>query len=101
MYAAAVFDRNAELVEAGIAPINLTSIMLGTSLSSQYLALTHSLTAKGNGGTDWIGTLLSLYDLQCGDYGFPTVTSISYVSSTAHALSPPFIGTISTGNAFE
>ena len=36
MYAAAVFDRNAELVEAGIAPINLTSIMLGTSVSSSY-----------------------------------------------------------------
>ncbi|RPD57086.1 serine carboxypeptidase [Lentinus tigrinus ALCF2SS1-6] len=59
VFASAVYDRNAELIEAGLTPINITSVMIG------------------NGCTDFAGVVRSYYDIQCGDYGFPAVTSIS------------------------
>ncbi|KAH9927150.1 serine carboxypeptidase [Epithele typhae] len=59
LFAAAVYDQNAKLVEAGMAPINLTSVMIG------------------NGCTDELGMMEAYYDAQCGDYGFPRVTDIS------------------------
>ncbi|KAI0720036.1 serine carboxypeptidase [Cerioporus squamosus] len=59
VFAAAVYDKNAELIEAGLTPINLTSVMIG------------------NGATDFIGIVRSYYDVMCMDYGFPAITSIS------------------------
>ncbi|KAI0800559.1 serine carboxypeptidase, partial [Fomes fomentarius] len=58
VFAAAVYDQNAKLVEAGLTPVNLSSVMIG------------------NGCTDFDIMLPSYYELQCKDYGFPTVTSI-------------------------
>ncbi|KAI0673817.1 serine carboxypeptidase [Trametes maxima] len=59
MFASAVYDQNSRLVEAGLTPINLTSIMIG------------------NGCTDLLGMTQSYYDVQCEGHGFPFVTSIS------------------------
>ncbi|TBU49291.1 serine carboxypeptidase [Dichomitus squalens] len=59
VFASAVYDRNADLVYAGLTPINLTSVMIG------------------NGDTNSVATMMSYYDVQCGSYGFPKVTSIS------------------------
>ncbi|TFK77895.1 alpha/beta-hydrolase, partial [Polyporus arcularius HHB13444] len=59
VFAAAIHDKNAELIEAGLTPINLTSVMIG------------------NGATDFSGVVRSYYDIQCMDYGFPAVTSIA------------------------
>ncbi|KXN82159.1 Carboxypeptidase Y [Leucoagaricus sp. SymC.cos] len=47
LFGSAVYDQNARRVEAGLAPLNLTSVMIG------------------NGMTDRIGTILSYYDMQC------------------------------------
>ncbi|KAI0828821.1 serine carboxypeptidase [Trametes gibbosa] len=59
VFASTVYDQNARLVDAGLAPINLSSIMIG------------------NGCTDLLRMTQSYYDVQCEDYGFPPVTSIS------------------------
>ncbi|RDX51142.1 serine carboxypeptidase [Lentinus brumalis] len=59
VFAAAIHDKNAELIEAGLTPINLTSVMIG------------------NGATDFSGVVRSYYAIQCMDYGFPAVTSIA------------------------
>ena len=47
VFAAEVYDQNAKLVEAGMTPINLTSIMIG------------------NGCTDFTTMIPSYYDMQC------------------------------------
>ncbi|KAI0737546.1 serine carboxypeptidase [Daedaleopsis nitida] len=59
VFAATVYDQNSRLIEAGITPINLVSVMIG------------------NGCTDHFGMLTSYFELQCMDYGFPPVTSLS------------------------
>ncbi|KAI0756370.1 serine carboxypeptidase [Daedaleopsis nitida] len=59
VYASAVYDANGQLVEAGMTPINISSIIIG------------------NGCTDFIGMLTSYYEIRCEDYGFPPITSIS------------------------
>ncbi|KAI0778827.1 serine carboxypeptidase [Trametes elegans] len=59
VFASAVYDQNAGLVDAGLNPINLSSIMIG------------------NGCTDFLGMTQSYYDVQCEGHGFPFVTSIS------------------------
>ncbi|KAH9916734.1 serine carboxypeptidase [Epithele typhae] len=58
VFAAAVHDQNARLVKAGLAPINLDSIVLG------------------NGCTNFMIMTLSYYDIQCEyqqDYGIPPI----------------------------
>ncbi|KAF7975337.1 hypothetical protein HWV62_9779 [Athelia sp. TMB] len=47
VFAAEVYDQNAVLVDAGLSPINLTSIIIG------------------NGMTDFAGMMLSYFDMQC------------------------------------
>ncbi|KXN88058.1 hypothetical protein AN958_07790 [Leucoagaricus sp. SymC.cos] len=59
VFAAEVYDQNARLVEAGLTPINLQSVMIG------------------NGVTDFATTLLSYYDMQCTPASVPPVMSIS------------------------
>ncbi|KAI0354049.1 serine carboxypeptidase [Trametes cingulata] len=59
VFAARIYDKNAQLVEAGITPINLTSIMIG------------------NGCTDFSTMFTSYYDAQCADPTFPPVQGIS------------------------
>ncbi|KAF9036904.1 serine carboxypeptidase [Hymenopellis radicata] len=59
VFASAVYDNNAILVEAGWTPINLTSVMIG------------------NGITDSIGMLLSYYDMTCTSASVPPVFDIS------------------------
>ncbi|RPD60753.1 alpha/beta-hydrolase [Lentinus tigrinus ALCF2SS1-6] len=54
-----VYDQNAELMEAGLTPINLKSVMIG------------------NGATNFIEVVKSYYDVQCKEYGFPLIASIS------------------------
>ncbi|OJT10990.1 Carboxypeptidase Y -like protein [Trametes pubescens] len=64
VFASAIYDKNAELTAAGVAPINLTSVMIG------------------NGCTDFSTMLLSYYDAQCAD---PTLgLPISDISSCVH-----------------
>ncbi|KAI0714521.1 serine carboxypeptidase [Earliella scabrosa] len=59
VFASAVYDQNAKLIAAGMTPINLSSVMIG------------------NGCTDTDGMVLSYYNLQCENRGFPEVTTIS------------------------
>ncbi|KAI0368897.1 serine carboxypeptidase [Pilatotrama ljubarskyi] len=59
LFASTVYDQNARLVEAGMTPVNLSSVMIG------------------NGCTDHLVMSLSYYDVRCGDYGFPFITSIA------------------------
>ncbi|OJT03161.1 Carboxypeptidase Y -like protein [Trametes pubescens] len=59
VFASAIYDKNAELVQAGLTPVNLTSIMLG------------------NGCTDFSTMFPSYYDAQCADPTFPAIQDIS------------------------
>lgn len=58
VFAAEVYDQNAKLVEAGLAPINLTSIMVG------------------NGLTDFYSMTPSLYDMACTPVSVPPILSV-------------------------
>ncbi|KAI0780339.1 serine carboxypeptidase [Trametes elegans] len=59
VFASAIYDQNPRLVEHGLAPVNLSSLMIG------------------NGGTQWLTTMLSWYDAQCADPTFPPIENIS------------------------
>ena len=77
VFAATIYDRNAQLVEAGLTPINLTSIMIGQA-SPRVCIHIHSLTgAIGNGCTDFATMFPSYYDAQCQDPTFPPVQGIA------------------------
>ncbi|KAI0077822.1 serine carboxypeptidase [Panus rudis PR-1116 ss-1] len=58
VFAAEVYDQNAKLVEAGLTPVNLTSVMIG------------------NGCTDWLSMTASYYDMQCQPKSVPPISSI-------------------------
>ncbi|KAH9855497.1 serine carboxypeptidase [Lenzites betulinus] len=58
-FAAAIYDKNVELVQAGVTPINLTSVMIG------------------NGCTDFATMFTSYYDAQCADPTFPPIADIA------------------------
>ena len=79
VYASAIYDRNAELQEAGIAPINLTSVIIGERSSPHFghFEILTRFTIPGNGPQSFIDMLLSLYELQCGYHGYPPFQSIS------------------------
>ncbi|EPQ61291.1 serine carboxypeptidase [Gloeophyllum trabeum ATCC 11539] len=59
IFASAIYDQNPKLVEAGLTPINLSSIMIG------------------NGHTDQYSQLLSTYDIQCSGASLTPVFDIS------------------------
>ncbi|KAL1739185.1 Alpha/Beta hydrolase protein, partial [Schizophyllum fasciatum] len=59
LFAAAVYDQNAALVEAGATPVNLSSVMIG------------------NGATDPFRLFLSYYDMQCTSASVPLVVDIA------------------------
>ncbi|RDX49394.1 serine carboxypeptidase [Lentinus brumalis] len=59
VFAATIYDKNAQLLEAGLTPINLTSVMIG------------------NGCTDFATMYPSYYDAQCQDPTFPAVQGIA------------------------
>lgn len=59
VFASEVYDQNARLVEAGLTPINLTSVMIG------------------NGCTEWPTMTTSYYDLQCKPMSVAPVQEIS------------------------
>ncbi|KAJ7739216.1 Alpha/Beta hydrolase protein [Mycena metata] len=58
VFASAVYDQNPRLVKAGIAPINLTSVIIG------------------NGMTDDVGMMPSWYEQQCTSATLPPVQNI-------------------------
>ncbi|KAK7001939.1 carboxypeptidase [Favolaschia claudopus] len=58
VFAAAVYDNNPRLVEAGVPPINLTSVMIG------------------NGLTDAAAMFPAWYEMQCSPASIPPVQSI-------------------------
>ncbi|XP_006457521.1 hypothetical protein AGABI2DRAFT_139843 [Agaricus bisporus var. bisporus H97] len=62
VFAAEVYDQNARLVDAGLTPINLQSVVIGRI---------------GNGEFDFAATLLSYYDMQCTPASVPPFLSIS------------------------
>ncbi|KAF5353368.1 hypothetical protein D9756_007864 [Leucocoprinus leucothites] len=62
VFASEVYDQNTRLVESGLTPINLQSVMIG------------------NGITDFATTVLSDYDMQCTSASVPPVMSISSVA---------------------
>ncbi|CCM05789.1 uncharacterized protein FIBRA_08022 [Fibroporia radiculosa] len=59
LFASAVYDQNAKLIEAGLTPINLSSIMIG------------------NGCTDFSYLMESYYDMQCTPVSVPPIQDIS------------------------
>ncbi|CDO76390.1 hypothetical protein BN946_scf184937.g4 [Trametes cinnabarina] len=63
VFAATIYDKNSQLVEAGIAPINLTSIMIDL--------------ASGNGCTGFATMFPSYYDAQCADPTFPPIQGVA------------------------
>ncbi|OBZ71079.1 Carboxypeptidase Y A [Grifola frondosa] len=67
-FASAVYDQNAKLVQLGLTPINLTSIMIG------------------NGLTDQVTMLASYYDMQCKNISVPPVQDISSCVRMKQAL---------------
>ena len=58
MFAAEVYDQNAKLVEAGMEPINLQSILIG------------------NGCTESLGMTLSYYDMACKPMSVDPILSV-------------------------
>ncbi|KZT24370.1 serine carboxypeptidase [Neolentinus lepideus HHB14362 ss-1] len=59
LFASAVYDQNAKLVEAGMTPVNLSSIMIGSAWTDQYKMI------------------LSYYDMQCTLASLPPILDIS------------------------
>ncbi|KAK7047212.1 hypothetical protein VNI00_006878 [Paramarasmius palmivorus] len=59
LFASAVYDQNAALVEAGLTPVNLTSVMIG------------------NGATHYYHMLLSYYDMTCTGASVPPILDIA------------------------
>ncbi|KAK1217826.1 hypothetical protein PQX77_019499 [Marasmius sp. AFHP31] len=78
VFASAIYDQNVELIEAGLTPVNLSSIMIG-KLHVSPTMLPHELThaTTGNGGTDFWEFLWSHYDFACTEATLPPVLSIS------------------------
>ncbi|KAI0756369.1 Alpha/Beta hydrolase protein [Daedaleopsis nitida] len=70
VYAAAILDQNVQLVESGMTPINLSSVMIT------------------NGCTDFLGMLTSYYEIQCEDHGFPSFTSVADCVSMKQMVPP-------------
>jgi len=59
VYATAIHEQNAKLIEAGLTPIHLKSVMIG------------------NGCTDQVNMMQSYYNMQCENKSQPPVSSIS------------------------
>ncbi|KAJ7818241.1 serine carboxypeptidase [Mycena olivaceomarginata] len=59
VFAAEVYDQNTKLAEAGLTPINLTSVMIG------------------NGITDFYHQVSSVFDMQCTSASVPPVVDIA------------------------
>ncbi|KAH9934971.1 Alpha/Beta hydrolase protein [Fomitopsis serialis] len=68
LFAAAILDQNSRLIEYGIPPVNLTSVMIG------------------NGLTNYLGMLQSYYDMKCTPASLPPVESISACVRMKQAL---------------
>ena len=54
VYASRIYDQNARLVQEGISPINLVSIMLGSSYCSNMHAVTRTITTDCARGRQWV-----------------------------------------------
>ncbi|KAI0354042.1 serine carboxypeptidase [Trametes cingulata] len=59
VFGSAIYDQNALLVERGMSPINLTSVMIG------------------NGGTERIAMITSWYEASCADPIFPPIEDLA------------------------
>ncbi|OSX56451.1 hypothetical protein POSPLADRAFT_1160107 [Postia placenta MAD-698-R-SB12] len=68
VFAAEVYDQNVKLVDAGMTPINLSSIMIG------------------NGCTDDLTMLSSYYDMQCRPMSVPPIQDIASCIRMKQAL---------------
>ncbi|CCM02038.1 uncharacterized protein FIBRA_04114 [Fibroporia radiculosa] len=68
VFASAVYDQNTKLIEAGMTPINLTSIMIG------------------NGLTNWATMIPSYYEIQCSNPLAAPVQDISTCVRMKQAL---------------
>ncbi|KAF7353794.1 Carboxypeptidase [Mycena venus] len=67
-FAAEVYDQNRRLVQEGMTPLNLVSIMLGNGCSDRY----HTIT--------------SYHDMQCSTFAGPPIQSISVCTQMKLAL---------------
>jgi hypothetical protein len=76
VFAAEVYDQNARLIDAGLTPINLQSVMIGTIVYVLRRLLVIDLIL-GNGETDFATNMLSYYDIQCTPASVPPFLSIS------------------------
>lgn len=65
LFASAVYDQNEELVKAGLTPINLDSIMIGSSFRTPSRLSLLTVYAIGNGASDIVQKTLASYDYSC------------------------------------
>ena len=79
-FAAEVYDQNEKLRQAGLTPINLVSIMIGSSSVSVH-AVTQIDEVPGNGCTDWSTMLPSYHDMMCSPKDGEPFASIRSVES--------------------
>ena len=78
VFAAEIYDQNTKLVEAGLTPINLTSVMIGMVFVSQLInSRLIVVFTKGNGLTDYATMLPSYYDISCTPASVPPILDIS------------------------
>lgn len=90
VFASYVYDQNARLLEAGLTPINLTSVMIGEQLMFSFcpLLIKEKIMSPtpGNGMTDTQTLITSFFDMQCTHASVPPILDIRSI------LSPFFIG---------
>ena len=85
VFASAIYDQNAQLVEAGLTPINLSSIIIGLQRSlvySQIIIL--NLLYTGNGCSDWPTMFTAYYEALCSDPALPPILDTACVLSPLH-----------------
>ncbi|KAG6873260.1 hypothetical protein C0995_001034 [Termitomyces sp. Mi166 len=70
LFASEVYDQNARLVEAGLTPINLTSVIIESAIHDTHNGI-------GNGWTDVLSMILSYYDMVCTAASVPPVADIA------------------------
>jgi hypothetical protein len=78
VFAAEVYEQNARLVKAGVTPVNLSSVMIGTFPC--YCICKYGMTGRlGNGMTDTFSMLFSYYDMACTSVSVPPILDIPQV----------------------
>ncbi len=74
VFASAIYDNNPRLIEAGLTPINISSVMIGMEIDVALRSSVDPLV--GNGCTDFATMYPSYYRVRCEDPTFPATDGI-------------------------